>query len=102
MLNGIFHAQSSQPNMTQCLCPSGISLCVCWRNVQLIQTVTAVDPDEPLGGQHFYYSLAPEAANNPNFTLRDNQGRGNIGTKENPDYLIIALIFSIYKGNIGF
>uniref|UniRef100_A0A3Q3FRT2 Cadherin-20-like n=1 Tax=Labrus bergylta TaxID=56723 RepID=A0A3Q3FRT2_9LABR len=41
---------------------------------QLIQTVTAVDPDEPLGGQHFYYSLAPEAANNPNFTLRDNQG----------------------------
>uniref|UniRef100_A0A8C6PCT9 Cadherin-20 n=1 Tax=Nothobranchius furzeri TaxID=105023 RepID=A0A8C6PCT9_NOTFU len=41
---------------------------------QLIQTVTAVDPDDPLGGQHFYYSLAPEAANNPNFTLRDNQG----------------------------
>ncbi|XP_032406659.1 cadherin-20 [Xiphophorus hellerii] len=40
---------------------------------QLIQTVTAVDPDEPLGGQRFYYSLAPEAANNPNFTLRDNQ-----------------------------
>ncbi|TMS09254.1 Cadherin-20 [Larimichthys crocea] len=39
----------------------------------LIQTVTAMDPDEPLGGQHFYYSLAPEAANNPNFTLRDNQ-----------------------------
>uniref|UniRef100_A0A668TQ38 Cadherin-20 n=1 Tax=Oreochromis aureus TaxID=47969 RepID=A0A668TQ38_OREAU len=41
---------------------------------QLIQTVTAVDPDEPLGGQHFYYSLAPEAVNNPNFTLKDNQG----------------------------
>ncbi|XP_041103170.1 cadherin-20-like [Polyodon spathula] len=40
---------------------------------QLIQTVTAMDLDDPLGGQHFYYSLAPEAANNPNFTLRDNQ-----------------------------
>ncbi|XP_034428128.1 cadherin-20-like [Hippoglossus hippoglossus] len=40
---------------------------------QLIQTVTALDPDEPLSGHHFYYSLAPEAANNPNFTLRDNQ-----------------------------
>ncbi|KAI4806872.1 hypothetical protein KUCAC02_017665, partial [Chaenocephalus aceratus] len=40
---------------------------------QLVQTVTAVDLDEPLGGQRFYYSLAPEAANNPNFTLRDNQ-----------------------------
>lgn len=50
-------------------------LTVCFGVIQLIQTVTAVDPDEPLGGQHFYYSLAPEAANNPNFTLRDNQGR---------------------------
>lgn len=46
--------------------------------LQLIQKVTAVDPDEPQGGQHFYYSLAPEAANNPNFTLRDNQGSVNM------------------------
>lgn len=42
--------------------------------VQLIQMVTAVDVDEPQGGQQFSYSLAPEVANNPNFTLRDNQG----------------------------
>lgn len=42
--------------------------------LQLIQTVSAVDQDDPQEGQHFYYSLAPEAANNPNFTLRDNQG----------------------------
>ncbi|OXB84616.1 UNVERIFIED_CONTAM: hypothetical protein H355_008092 [Colinus virginianus] len=41
---------------------------------QLIQTVSAIDRDDPQEGQHFYYSLAPEAANNPNFTLRDNQG----------------------------
>uniref|UniRef100_A0A8C5SD35 Cadherin-20 n=1 Tax=Laticauda laticaudata TaxID=8630 RepID=A0A8C5SD35_LATLA len=40
---------------------------------QLIQTVSAVDQDDPQEGQHFYYSLAPETANNPNFTLRDNQ-----------------------------
>ncbi|XP_058547903.1 cadherin-20 isoform X4 [Neofelis nebulosa] len=40
---------------------------------QLIQTVSAVDLDDPHSGQHFYYSLAPEAANNPNFTIRDNQ-----------------------------
>ncbi|XP_050177744.1 cadherin-20 [Myiozetetes cayanensis] len=40
---------------------------------QLIQTVSAIDRDDPQEGQHFYYSLAPEAANNPNFTLRDNQ-----------------------------
>lgn len=42
--------------------------------LQLIQMVMAVDVDEPQGGQHFSYSLAPEVANNPNFTLRDNQG----------------------------
>uniref|UniRef100_A0A8C6SRM9 Cadherin-20 n=1 Tax=Neogobius melanostomus TaxID=47308 RepID=A0A8C6SRM9_9GOBI len=40
---------------------------------QLIQAVTALDPDDPLGGHRFHYSLAPEAQNNPNFTLRDNQ-----------------------------
>ncbi|XP_053427419.1 cadherin-20 isoform X2 [Nycticebus coucang] len=40
---------------------------------QLIQTVSAVDQDDPHNGQHFYYRLAPEAANNPNFTVRDNQ-----------------------------
>ncbi|VTJ62749.1 Hypothetical predicted protein, partial [Marmota monax] len=40
---------------------------------QLIQTVSAVDQDDPHNGQHFYYSLTPEAANNPNFTVRDNQ-----------------------------
>lgn len=51
---------------------------MCVGVLQLIQTVTAVDPDEPLRGHHFYYSLAPEAANNPNFTLRDNQGRDTL------------------------
>uniref|UniRef100_A0A3Q2XQR1 Cadherin-20 n=1 Tax=Hippocampus comes TaxID=109280 RepID=A0A3Q2XQR1_HIPCM len=40
---------------------------------QLIQAVTAVDPDDPPSGHHFSYALAPHAANNPNFTLRDNQ-----------------------------
>ncbi|MEE6465303.1 hypothetical protein FKM82_006513 [Ascaphus truei] len=40
---------------------------------QLIQTVSAIDQDDPQEGQHIYYSLAPETANNPNFTLRDNQ-----------------------------
>ncbi|XP_077209545.1 cadherin-20 isoform X2 [Paroedura picta] len=40
---------------------------------QLVQTVSAVDQDDPQEGQRFYYSLAPEAANSPNFTLRDNQ-----------------------------
>ncbi|XP_028659661.2 cadherin-20-like [Erpetoichthys calabaricus] len=67
---------------------------------QLIQTVTAVDLDDPLAGQHFYYSLAPEAANNPNFTLRDNQDntafvltrRGGFSQQEQSIYYLPILI----------
>lgn len=60
-----------------CLCDVRVAshlLLLCSCIVQLIQTVSAIDRDDPQEGQHFYYSLAPEAANNPNFTLRDNQG----------------------------
>ncbi|XP_076971241.1 cadherin-10 [Tamandua tetradactyla] len=37
---------------------------------QLIQTVSAIDKDDPLGGQKFFFSLA---AVNPNFTVQDNE-----------------------------
>ncbi|XP_041422178.1 cadherin-10 [Xenopus laevis] len=37
---------------------------------QLIQTITAVDKDEPPGGQKFFFSLASV---NPNFTVQDNE-----------------------------
>lgn len=40
----------------------------------MIQTISAVDKDEPLSGHRFYFSLAPPVAGNPNFTLRDNKG----------------------------
>ncbi|XP_004641876.2 cadherin-10 [Octodon degus] len=36
----------------------------------LIQTISAVDKDDPLGGQKFFFSLA---AVNPNFTVQDNE-----------------------------
>lgn len=39
--------------------------------MQLIQTISAVDKDDPLGGQKFFFSLA---AVNPNFTVQDNEG----------------------------
>ncbi|XP_069778600.1 cadherin-7-like isoform X1 [Narcine bancroftii] len=40
---------------------------------QLIQTISAVDRDDPLDGQHFHFSLAADATpSNPNFTIRDN------------------------------
>ncbi|XP_052398429.1 cadherin-7 [Carassius gibelio] len=40
---------------------------------QVIQTISAVDKDEPLSGHRFYFSLAISASNDNNFTLRDNK-----------------------------
>lgn len=46
----------------------------CSRCSQVIQTISAVDKDEPLIGHRFYFSLAAPVAGNLNFTLRDNKG----------------------------
>ncbi|XP_068604113.1 cadherin-6-like [Brachionichthys hirsutus] len=40
---------------------------------QRIQTVSATDPDEPLGGHRFFFSLAQEASGKANFSIRDNK-----------------------------
>ncbi|XP_042337511.1 cadherin-6-like, partial [Plectropomus leopardus] len=40
---------------------------------QRIQTVSATDPDEPIGGHRFFFSLAQEAAGKANFSVRDNK-----------------------------
>lgn len=40
---------------------------------ELIQILSAVDPDEPSEGHHFYFSMVPDKYINPNFTIRDNQ-----------------------------
>ncbi|XP_034059065.1 cadherin-6-like [Gymnodraco acuticeps] len=40
---------------------------------QRIQTVSATDPDDPLGGHRFFFSLAQEAAGKANFSVRDNK-----------------------------
>lgn len=41
---------------------------------QIVQTLSAVDRDEPEEGQHFLFSLS-EAVHNLSFTLRDNKGK---------------------------
>lgn len=41
---------------------------------QLIQTISAIDTDEPLVGHKFVFSLS---ASNPNFTIFDNEGESN-------------------------
>uniref|UniRef100_A0A8D0MT27 Cadherin-6 n=1 Tax=Sus scrofa TaxID=9823 RepID=A0A8D0MT27_PIG len=40
---------------------------------QLIQTLRAVDKDDPYSGHQFSFSLAPEAASGSNFTIQDNK-----------------------------
>uniref|UniRef100_A0A7N5ZQH1 Cadherin-12 n=1 Tax=Anabas testudineus TaxID=64144 RepID=A0A7N5ZQH1_ANATE len=39
---------------------------------QLIQTVSAVDADDPMLGHKFFFSLAPDGTHRSNFTVRDN------------------------------
>ncbi|KAM7174332.1 cadherin-19 [Macrochelys suwanniensis] len=50
-----------------------IYVCENARSGQLIQTISAVDKDDSVEGHHFYFTLAQEATNNSNFTVRDNQ-----------------------------
>ncbi|XP_048018652.1 cadherin-6 isoform X2 [Megalobrama amblycephala] len=39
---------------------------------QKIQTISAVDPDDPVGGHRFSFFLAPESSVRANFSIRDN------------------------------
>uniref|UniRef100_A0A4W5L2G5 Cadherin 7a n=1 Tax=Hucho hucho TaxID=62062 RepID=A0A4W5L2G5_9TELE len=48
-------------------------LCESARPGQVIETISAMDRDEPQSGHHFFFSLTAETAGNLNFTLRDNK-----------------------------
>ncbi|XP_003263177.1 cadherin-8 isoform X1 [Nomascus leucogenys] len=48
-------------------------LCENGKPGQVIQTVSAMDKDEPKNGHYFLYSLLPEMVNNPNFTIKKNE-----------------------------
>ncbi|KAM4605314.1 cadherin-7a [Polymixia lowei] len=48
-------------------------VCDSARPGQVIETVSAVDRDDPQSGHRFFFSLTAEAAGNLNFTLRDNK-----------------------------
>ncbi|XP_005300631.1 cadherin-8 isoform X1 [Chrysemys picta bellii] len=49
-------------------------LCENGKPGQVIQTVSAIDKDDPKNGHFFLYSLLPEMVNNPNFTIKKNEG----------------------------
>ncbi|XP_030623125.1 cadherin-7 [Chanos chanos] len=67
---------------------------------QVIQTISAVDKDEPPSGHRFYFSLAAPAVGNHNFTLRDNKDntasvltkRGGFRRREQALYRLPVLI----------
>ncbi|KAK5878153.1 hypothetical protein CesoFtcFv8_025588 [Champsocephalus esox] len=75
-------------------------LCENARTGQVIQTISAVDRDEPLSGHRFYFALAAPVAGNPNFTLRDNKDntasiltkRSGFRRREQPVYRLPVLI----------
>ncbi|XP_006143852.1 cadherin-8 isoform X2 [Tupaia chinensis] len=48
-------------------------LCENGKPGQVIQTVSAMDKDDPKNGHYFLYSLLPEMINNPNFTIKKNE-----------------------------
>ncbi|XP_035756992.1 cadherin-9 isoform X2 [Egretta garzetta] len=68
---------------------------------QLIQTVSAVDKDEPPQGHKFFFELVPEFAVHPNFSIVDNKGNcSGIMTRRNgysrskmSTYLLPIIIF---------
>lgn len=55
--------------------PHSTSLCtLLLLTLQLIQTISVVDRDEPQGGHRFYFRLVPEEPSNPHFSLLDIEG----------------------------
>ncbi|XP_044033207.1 cadherin-8-like isoform X2 [Siniperca chuatsi] len=67
---------------------------------KLIQLLSAVDPDDPVEGHHFYFSMVPEKHINPNFTIRDNQDntasivarRSTFTRKDRTQYLLPVVV----------
>lgn len=67
---------------------------------ELIQMLSAVDPDDPMEGHHFYFSMVPEKRINPNFTIRDNQDntagivarRSTFTRKDRTQYLLPVVV----------
>uniref|UniRef100_A0A673FGQ5 Cadherin-7-like n=1 Tax=Sinocyclocheilus rhinocerous TaxID=307959 RepID=A0A673FGQ5_9TELE len=67
---------------------------------QVIETISAVDKDEPPSGHRFVFSLTAETAGNMNFTLRDNKDntasiltkRGGFQRREQSMYRLPVLI----------
>ncbi|CAJ0965352.1 unnamed protein product, partial [Ranitomeya imitator] len=59
----------------------------------LIQTVSAVDKDEPPRGHTFFFEMLPEFSINPNFTVVDNKDNtASIFKQKETDTIVIKLV----------
>ncbi|KAL2085991.1 hypothetical protein ACEWY4_019311 [Coilia grayii] len=67
---------------------------------EVIQMMSATDPDDPMGGHHFYFSMVQEKNTNPNFTIRDNQDntagilarRSSFSRKDRTQYVLPVVV----------
>ncbi|EPY78740.1 cadherin-8 [Camelus ferus] len=69
-----FLCENGKPGQVSYLIASFVLVAVAYLNTRVIQTVSAMDKDDPKNGHYFLYSLLPEMVNNPNFTIRKNEG----------------------------
>ncbi|KAM8731787.1 cadherin-7 [Acanthopagrus schlegelii] len=75
-------------------------ICEGTQSGEVIQLLSAVDPDEPVEGHHFYFSMVPDKNINPNFTIRDNQDntagivarRSTFTRKDRTQYLLPVVV----------
>ncbi|KAJ1204546.1 hypothetical protein NDU88_008323 [Pleurodeles waltl] len=72
---------------------------------KVIQTISAVDKDEPVEGHRFYFRGVAEARNNSNFTIRDNKDNtasvltNRDGFSYNEQHTFFLLVIIMDNGN---
>lgn len=65
-------------------------------SVQLIQTISAVDTDEPLVGHKFIFTISPT---NPNFTIVDREGKTCILVQLGfSNFILFSVVFYNIRG----
>uniref|UniRef100_A0A672IA63 Cadherin 8 n=1 Tax=Salarias fasciatus TaxID=181472 RepID=A0A672IA63_SALFA len=67
-------------------------LCENGKPGQVIQTVSAVDKDDPVQGHSFNYRLVPEMLNNPNFTIKKNPAKHDAFRRQKQEMYFLPII----------
>uniref|UniRef100_A0A665W4I4 Cadherin domain-containing protein n=1 Tax=Echeneis naucrates TaxID=173247 RepID=A0A665W4I4_ECHNA len=67
-------------------------LCENGKPGQVIQTISAMDKDDPIQGHYFNYRLVPEMLNNPNFTIKNNQTKHDTFRRQKQEMYFLPII----------